>query len=257
MKCLSPTISLIITTMMVLVVSLTIFYASMTLTDTTRSIMEYGEIKSVFKDIAVVRLRDILQGSRLTYRFSSSTLGIGYKKLDHTLSIIVRNTTFNKTISISDFYSIYGKSNKILASQMSIIYGSVDKTKYIVNDTYDLPLLIEYNENSGTLTELLFNKTKCTVYNVSYSGGYDIVVKLTIPRVVKPRLVSKYSLTVYTVVNETLSRRYVDLNYFKILVNGEEIVDSRTIFLNIGLNPDRIGSFILEIVVYDIYFEVY
>jgi len=254
MKGLSQIASLVIITAVVVAVSLAVFYGAMMISDWAVLVMEYGQVKSILKDIATIRFEDILRGASVKYYLTLSRVGIGYRKLDYSMHVIVETSTSREEY-IVDLYSIYARSFKPLASSKTVLYGTLDK--YLVNTTAELPLVLEYNDDVGTVVEAVLSKVKYAVYNVTYGDKHVILVKVLIPRFVKPVVIGKNVISVRGSVNETLSRSYQSVSEFKIYVNSVEVANSSKILSSVGLNPSEVSSFDLEIVVYDVLFEVY
>ncbi len=255
MKGTSETLSYIIISSTIIIISLIVFYMAVSISNETQYILEYGQIKSILKDIAIVRFPDILRGSRVKYYFTSSNIGIGYKKIDTIYKISITGDNYNTFYTINDFYSIYASANKVLVSGRSIVFGSIDK--YVVNNTDTTPLLIEYNENTGTKIELIVNKISYTVLNITNTSGSTIVVKLTIPRITKPLMYGKNVIIIHADIDDMKTTTFTDVKEFTIYLNGNKIIDSQQIFDEIGLNSADISVFQLDIVVYNIHFEIY
>ncbi|MCD6301878.1 MAG: hypothetical protein J7L82_07420 [Staphylothermus sp.] len=256
MRAVSETLSFIIISSAVIAISLVVFFIAMSLSNETRYIMEYGQIRTILKDIAVARFPDLLRGSQVRYHFTSSSIGIGYKKLDTVYEMVITKEGINNSYVVNNFYSIYASANKVLASGETILFGSKDR--YIVNDTENIPLLMEYNTNTGTITELIINKICYTVLNITTSKGSNITVRLIIPRIIKPLVYGKNTMIVYANINDAKTTNFTNVKSFSIYINNEnKVIDSQQIFSEIGLDPNEITSFQLYIVVYDIHFEIY
>jgi len=254
MRGLSPIVSLMIITAVVVAVSLAVFYGAMMISDWAELVMEYGQVKSILKDIATTRFEDILRGAHVKYYLTLSRVGVGYRKLDYRLHVAVENSTFREAYFI-DLYSIYARSSKPLASGKTVLYGTPDK--YLVNSTAELPLILEYNDDVGTVVEVVLSKIKYAVYNITYGDKHVILIKVLIPRFTKPLVIGRNIISVRGSVNEVLSRSYQSVSEFRVYVDSVEVANSSKILLSVGLNPSEVSKFDLEIVIYDILFEVY
>ncbi len=252
----SESISLIILVAVVLAVSMALFYSTMFVTSTTRTVLEYGQVKSMLKDIAVAKLDDILQGALITYHLNYKTMGIGYRKLDTTITITITQyggTHYN--LSIDSFYTIYGRSSKVILKGRNILYGEPEPL--IVNKTDQLPFIVEYNTNAGSVIELSINKILYKVFRASTINGSSLTIRLMIVRIIKPIIHGQYILRVYSILNTTYSETYQNTTYFRIYNNGEFITSSDDLLRSVGIDPADISSFRLEVLVYDIHFELY
>jgi len=252
-KALHPTLTLYIITAMLISALIILFYFSLVITDYTRSIMEYGSVRNALKDIAVLKLQDIIKGSRLKYQFSLTTVAFGYRKLDKVIEISIYNNTLIDRIIINEVYTLYASSIKYLVSDNTTLYGYT--SEYFVNETKYIPILVEYNQPPGSRVELIICKVEYTVYNVSNGKHSWIVVKILIPRIVKPFITGKNTMYVQGVRNNTLSRVYENIEYFNISINGVSI-DSKTILQKVGLNPSDIPYLTLDLIVVDIVFSI-
>jgi len=215
--------------------------------------MEYGSVRNALKDVAVLKLQDIIEGSRLKYQFSLTTVAFGYRKLDKVMEVTVYNTSLIDRVVIDDIYTIYASSIKYLVSDNNTLYGYT--SEYFVNETKYIPILIEYNAPPGSRVELIICKVEYTVYNVSNGRHSWIVVKILIPRIVKPLITGKNIMYVQGVRNKTLSRTYENIQYFNISINGVSI-DSKTILQKVGLNPNNIRYLTLDLIIIDIVFNI-
>jgi hypothetical protein len=237
-----------------LIVSVVLFYSGMYLTGTTKSILEFGQARSMLKDIAIAKLNSILHGSKVEYYLSYDTVGIGYRRINRVIEIDIDQSGLYTKYTIDGLYTIYIQSNRVLTGGRNIIYG--DPHIVMVNDTRRLPVIIEYNNNIGSVVELYIDKIFYTIYQETSENGTTITIQLSIPRIVRPRITGKYLLEIYSTVNTTLTKVYNGTSYFKVIVNGTVITSSDDLLRRAGIDPASIESFTLVITIYDIHLNI-
>ncbi len=256
MRGISESISLIILVAVVLAVSAALFYTTMYTTTTTRTVLEYGQVKSMLKDIATAKLDDILRGAVVTYHLNYKSIGIGYKRLNTVITIsITQYGGIHQNISIDSFYTIYGRSSNVILKGRNVIYG--DEEQLIVNRTDQVPFIVEYNTNIGSVIELSMNKIYYNIFRINTVNTSSLVIRLALVRIVKPVIHGQYILRVYSKINTTITTTIENTTYFRIYRNGEFIASSDDLLRSVGVDPAGISSFRLEVLVYDIHFELY
>jgi len=252
LKAVGDLLAFVIVSTVVLSITLAIFFATMIFNEMTRATLEYGSVKSVFKDIAV-KFDSILTGTRLMYGHPSDFVGIGYRRLetDITIAIQLQNGTV-ASMEINGFYAIQAVVHKILIEANKVIYGSTDSR--LVDRLNNAVVLREYTSNGSTVLEMTSDKIYYSIYNITENARSVIVVELVIARIVKPYVVGSGTLVVYSRVNETLSTTYESVQGFTIAMNGDMLTSDQLLSECIGQSVDSVN---LHVRVVDVVFEIY
>ncbi|MCI4462522.1 MAG: hypothetical protein JHC12_06205 [Thermogladius sp.] len=166
MRGLSELVSTIIVFSVVLTISVSGFLYAMYYLDQNQAAVEYGFIKSVFRNIAVT---DIDHAIRLDYRYPYNYVAIGYKLTSTNVTFVIGNTT----ITFLNTTCLTASVRRPLAQGFSMVYGV---NKSIVESDTPYMLVYEYYESGATT--LVLDPSPITfkvVYVNSTQGTYTIL----------------------------------------------------------------------------------
>ncbi|MET1160144.1 MAG: hypothetical protein ABWW65_04205 [Thermoprotei archaeon] len=255
MRSISETLSLMIVSSVAIFTALAIFYATLYFNDITNASLEYGRMKFIFKDLAV-KLDELVSGYTFTYTYPSTMIGVGFRILDYsvTFSITFINGT-TTDLSIGNFYSLRAELSKIVISTQSIVYG--ETSSVLVTKLDEIPVIREYVENGKTVLELSLNKIKYSIYKLETINTSEYVIEVYIIRINKPEIVGNKMIKVYAIPNTELTKTYANVSSLEIIVNNEVIATSDQLFSSVGLNPQDIEYFTLQLRVIEVFISVY
>ncbi|MEM4654594.1 MAG: hypothetical protein QXL34_03800, partial [Thermosphaera sp.] len=86
MRAVSEPLVILILFMTVVLISLSIFFFSTFSVDATTASVEYGYVKSMFREVAF-SIPEVLNGQSIYVRHPSSIINLGYRKLPVNLTI--------------------------------------------------------------------------------------------------------------------------------------------------------------------------
>lgn len=166
MRGLSELVSTVILLSVVLTISVSGFLYAMYYIDQNQAAVEYGFIKSVFRNIAVT---NIDQAIRLDYRYPSSYVAVGYKVTSINVTFVIGNTiiTFLNTTCLT------ASVRRPLAQGLNMVYG-VNKS-LVESDT---PYMFVYEYYKSGATTLVLDPSPITfkvLYVNSTQGSYTIL----------------------------------------------------------------------------------
>ncbi|ADG90647.1 hypothetical protein [Thermosphaera aggregans] len=177
MKSVSEPLVIMILFMTVVLISLSIFFFSTFSVDATTASVEYGYVKSLFREIAF-SIPEILNGQTIYTRHPSSLVSLGFKKipLNLTIQLELGNNTLVTAFNKTEFYALTGgiRRNVLEDVRGSIVYGV---NQSVVSEIERLALVREYYYNGWTIIELDTARVYCSIYKVGDSNYYlEIII---------------------------------------------------------------------------------
>ncbi|QOR94130.1 hypothetical protein IMZ38_05705 [Thermosphaera chiliense] len=172
MKSVSEPLVIMILFMTVVLISLSIFFFSTFSVDATTASVEYGYVKSLFREIAF-SIPEILNGQTVYTRHPSSLVALGFKKIPVNLTIRLElsNNSLIQAFNKTEFYALTGgiRRNVLEDVRGSIVYG---KNQTVVNEIEQLALVREYYYNGWTMIELDTARIYYSMYKIGPSNYY-------------------------------------------------------------------------------------
>ncbi len=176
MKSVSEPLVIMILFMTVVLVSLSIFFFSTFSVDATTASVEYGYLKSLFREIAF-SIPEILNGQTIYTKHPSSLVSLGFKKIPVNLSIQLefKNGSSIQVFNKTEFYALTGGIHRNVLESVagSILYG---KNQTVVNEIEQLGLVHEYYHNGWSMIELETARIYYSLYKVGPSNYYLEVI---------------------------------------------------------------------------------
>lgn len=177
MKSVSELLVIMILFMIVVLISLSIFFFSTFSVDATTASVEYGYVKSLFREIAF-SIPEILNGQTIYTRYPSSLVSLGFKKIPVNLAIQLElgNNTLITAFNKTEFYALTGgiRRNVLEDVRGSIVYGV---NQSVVSEIERLALVREYYYNGWTMIELDTARVYYSIYKTGASNYYlEIII---------------------------------------------------------------------------------
>ncbi|MEM2009688.1 MAG: hypothetical protein QXV51_02475 [Thermosphaera sp.] len=172
MRAVSEPLVILILFMTVVLISLSIFFFSTFSVDATTASVEYGYVKSMFREVAF-SIPEVLNGQSIYVRHPSSIINLGYRKLPVNLTIQLEFANGSRLLVLekTEFYAITGGIHRNVLENVGVnlIFG---RDKPFVTEIRELALVREYYSNGWTFIELDTSRIYCSIYRVGFNNYY-------------------------------------------------------------------------------------
>ncbi|MEM4436909.1 MAG: hypothetical protein QXO22_08200 [Thermosphaera sp.] len=158
--------------MTVVLISLSIFFFSTFSVDATTVSVEYGYVKSMFREVAF-SIPEVLNGQSIYIRHPSSLINLGYKRIPVNLTITVEFANGSRVLVFekAEFFALTGgiRRNALENIGLKIVYG---RNEPIVTEIRELAMVKEYFYNGWTFIELDTSRIYCSIYKIGPNNYY-------------------------------------------------------------------------------------